>query len=183
MLQLLRLRERKDERYSFEHSFEAGDLALQMFLACGCNPVCAYSAIGGRNLPFRLDLALFQEALQRRIERAFFDLKQFVGSLLDVLYERVAMHGLTQEGLKHHHLQCSSKQVSLFWFPCECHRPIRSTPSVKQCTKDVNTYEGLISSSATSTPQLCPPLPERIELAEKVTNRTTQRKRVSNMRF
>jgi hypothetical protein len=95
MLQLLRLRGRKDESYSLEHSFEAGDLALQMFLACGSNPVGAYSAIGKRDLPLRLNLALFQEALQRGIERAFFDLKKLVGSLLDVLYERIAMHGLT----------------------------------------------------------------------------------------
>jgi hypothetical protein len=153
MLQLLKLRGRKDESYSFEHSFEAGDLALKMFLACGCDPVGAYSAIGKGNLPLSLHLALFQKALQRRIERAFFDLKKFVGSLLDVLHKRVAMHGMTLERLKHHHLECSSKQVSLFGFPCECHRPIRSTPSVKQCTKDVNAYDGPISSSATSTPR------------------------------
>src|ERR1700677_2029113 len=143
MLQLLRLRRRKDESYSFEHSFEAGDLALQMFLACGCDPVGAYSAIGKGNLPLRLNLALFQEALQRRIERAFFDLKKLVGPLLDVLHKRVAMHGMTLERLKHHHLQCSSKQISLFGFPCECHRPIQSKPSVKQCTRDVNTCEAL----------------------------------------
>jgi hypothetical protein len=99
MFQLLRLRGRKDECYSFEHSFKAGDLALQMFLACGCDPVGAYSAIGKGDLPLRLNLALFQEALQRGIERALFDLKKLVGPLLDVLYERVAMHGLTQKGL------------------------------------------------------------------------------------
>jgi len=99
----------KDEGYSFEHSFEAGDFALQMFFACGCNSVGAYPAVGGGDLPLCLNLAFFQEALQCGIERAFFDLKKLVGHLLDVLDEGVAMHRLALERLEDHHLQCSAE--------------------------------------------------------------------------
>jgi hypothetical protein len=53
-----------------------------------------------------------QEALKRRIERAFFHLEEVVGSLLDVLHEGVAVSGLAAKRLEDHHLECARKQIA-----------------------------------------------------------------------
>jgi len=58
------------------------------------NPIGAYLAITGRNLPFCFDQVVAQHSLQGRVERALLHLQQVIGALFDVLDQRVAVHGL-----------------------------------------------------------------------------------------
>ena len=85
-----------------------------MFLTHFCQLVDPYAAVGGRDAPLGFDQFFLEKALERRIKRAFFDLKQIVRSSLDVLRERIAVEGLALESAQNHHLQCAGKEVSLF---------------------------------------------------------------------
>ena len=68
----------------------------------------------GRGPSFGLEQAFLQHSLQRRIERAFFHREQVVGNLLDVLHQRIAMHGLQPQRLENHDLQCAGEKVAMF---------------------------------------------------------------------
>src|ERR1700722_11985172 len=99
MTNSLRLRRRKYQGDAFQHLIETGYLAFQVLSAGWSNPVGAYPTVARRNLPLSFDQLFSQQSLQSRIERAFLDLQQIVGSLLDVLHKRIAMHRLTLERL------------------------------------------------------------------------------------
>jgi hypothetical protein len=78
----------------------------------GRDLVGSYSAIGGGDAPLGPDQLPFEKALERRIERALFDLEQVFGSLLDVLDEGIAVRRLTAKGLEDHHFECAGKQIA-----------------------------------------------------------------------
>jgi hypothetical protein len=66
-------------------------------------------AIGGGDFPLRLHQVCLEQPLQRRIERALLHLQEVIGSLLDVLDQRLAMGGLAAKRLEDHHLECARK--------------------------------------------------------------------------
>ena len=51
----------------------------------------AHAAVGLRNSPFGLDPSLSQQALQRRVQRAFLDPQHLVREQMDPLGDRVAV--------------------------------------------------------------------------------------------
>ena len=70
---------------------------------------------------FRFQPAFPQHALQRGIERAFLDLQQVVGDLLDVLDQRIAVHRLQPERVEDHHFERAGEEVAALrvsW-PCQ----------------------------------------------------------------
>jgi hypothetical protein len=73
------------------------------------------AAVCRRDTPFSLHKLLFEKALERWIQGAFFDVKQILRSSLDVLYERIAVHGLPFQHSENHHLQGTRKEVTLDW--------------------------------------------------------------------
>src|SRR6266436_6115731 len=85
---------------------------LQVLRSLCCQLVSTNATIGGGNAPLRFDQLFFQEPLESRIQRAFFDLKQIVGRSLDVLRERVPMQRLPLQRSENHHLQRAGKKVS-----------------------------------------------------------------------
>ena len=93
----------------------------KMAQASGGDLVGPHAAIGGRDAPLGLHQLCLEQPLQRRIERALFHLQQVVGSLLDVLHQRIAMRRLAAKRLEDHHLECAGKQIARIGF---CHRPV-----------------------------------------------------------
>ena len=77
----------EDQGDAFKHTFEAGSLLFQMAQTGGGDLIGADPAVGGGDTPIRLHELPLEQALERRIERSFFDLEQVVRSLLDVLDE------------------------------------------------------------------------------------------------
>ena len=65
---------------------------LKVFFPSPGDPVRSYSPRRGGDLPLRLHEFLFQETLQRRIERPFFHEKNLIRSLFNMLDQRVPMH-------------------------------------------------------------------------------------------
>ena len=106
----------ENEVYAFEHLLEAGDFALQMLDARGGDAIGSDAAVAGRGFPLRFDQVVFEHALERGVERALFDLKQLIGALLDVLDQRVSVHGLTAQGLEDHHFKRAAEEVAGFGF-------------------------------------------------------------------
>jgi hypothetical protein len=100
------------ERDALEHALEAGDFFFKMAQAGSSDGVGADAAVGRGDGPLGLDQLVFQESLQGRVERTFFDLKEIVRALLDVLDQCVSMSGLTAERLEDHHFECSGKEVA-----------------------------------------------------------------------
>ena len=80
----------------------------------GCEAVNPRRPTFGRGSGLSFQPALLQHSLQRRIERALFHLEQVVGNLLDVLHQRIAMHGLQPQRLENHDLQCAGEKVAMF---------------------------------------------------------------------
>ena len=78
----------------------------------GGDLVGADAAIGGGEAPLGFDQLCFEQALERRIEGALFDLEQVFGALLDVLDEGVTVGGLAAEGLEDHHFECAGEEVA-----------------------------------------------------------------------
>jgi hypothetical protein len=116
---------------AFEHLLKAGDFTLKMPDACWGDPVGADLAIAGRGFPVGFDEILPQHALEGGVERAFLNLQQIIGTLLDVLDKRVTVHRLPLQGLEDHHLQRPSKKIALLGFLGRHHRPISNKPSLK----------------------------------------------------
>jgi hypothetical protein len=58
-----------------------------------------------RRAPFGFEPAAHLEPVQRRIQRALFDAQHVVRRLLDVLGDRVAVHGATADRLQHQHVE------------------------------------------------------------------------------
>jgi len=58
-----------------------------------------------RNGPLGLDELRFQQPLQGWIQRTFFNLKQIVRALLDVLDESISVRRLAAERFEDHHLE------------------------------------------------------------------------------
>jgi len=90
---VLRLGNGEDARDAGEHFFEAGNFLLEMTESRGSHAVDASGTALGRGASFGVQPAFAQHALQRRIERAFFNFEKIVGDLLDMFDEGVAMHG------------------------------------------------------------------------------------------
>ena len=67
---------REDQGDAFEHLLEARNFALQMFGPVGRDAVGSHPAVGGRNLPFGIDQAGFQQTLEGWVKRALLDLEQ-----------------------------------------------------------------------------------------------------------
>ncbi len=103
-------------RNPFEHALEARHLKFQVFCACRCQSVNPNAAVCRRNAPLGLDQVFFEEALERRIQRPFFALKQVMRSLFAVLYESVAVQRLASQGSENHHLQNIRKRPRFGFF-------------------------------------------------------------------
>ena len=73
------------------------------------------AAVCRRDAPFSLHELFPEQALESRIQRAFFDLKQVIRGSFDLLDERVAVHGLPFQHPENHHLQSTRKEISLCW--------------------------------------------------------------------
>ena len=73
--------------------------------------VAAHPAPVRRHAPARAHAARLEKALQRRIERAFFDAQELVRGALNVLDEPVAVQRLLLQGLENHHLERARKEV------------------------------------------------------------------------
>lgn len=71
------------------------------------------AAVGRRNTPFSLHKTFFEKALEGWIQRAFFDLKHVVRGPLNLLDERITVHGPSLQAPEDHHLQGTWKEVSL----------------------------------------------------------------------
>jgi hypothetical protein len=95
--------------------------------------VSSDAAVGGRDTPLGLYQLCLEQALQRRIERAFFHLEQVVRSLLDVLNQRVAMGGLAAKRLKDHHFERAGEEISRWGV---CHRLFCNRPRLNRCAGD-----------------------------------------------
>ena len=100
------------QRDAFEHPVKARHFAFQMFLSRRRDAVGPHPAIGGRNLPFRLDQTFFQHPLECGIERTLLNLEQVVRPLLDVLDQGVAMHWLPSQGLEDHDFERAGEEVA-----------------------------------------------------------------------
>jgi hypothetical protein len=96
--------------------------------------VSSDAAVGGGDTPLGLYQLCLEQALQRRIERAFFHLEQVVRSLLDVLNQRVAMCGLAAKRLKDHHFECAGEEISRWGI---CHRLFCNRPRLNKCSATV----------------------------------------------
>ena len=86
---------------------------LQMFRSLWRQLVNPHAPICRGDAPLGFDQLFLQETLERRVERAFFDLKQIVRRSLNVLRQRVAVKRLPLQRSENHHLQCPGKKVSL----------------------------------------------------------------------
>src|SRR5262245_53453113 len=87
-----------------------------MLCARGGQLVDPNPAVCGRDTPLSLHELLFEKALQRWVQRAFFDLKQILRSSFDVLYQRIAVQRLAFQHSENHHLQCPGEQITLCCF-------------------------------------------------------------------
>ena len=67
--------------------------------------VVAGAPLRGRELPFRLHPALHLHHLECRVERAFLHAQHVVGESLDVLRDRVPVHGVDGQRLEHQHCE------------------------------------------------------------------------------
>ena len=66
----------EDQGNAFKHAFEAGSLLFQMAQTGGGDLIGADPAVGGGDTPIRLHELPLEQALERRIERSFFDLSR-----------------------------------------------------------------------------------------------------------
>jgi len=66
--------------------------------------------------------------LQRRIERTLFYLEQIVGTLLDVLNQRISVSWPTAKRLEDHHFESAGEKIATSGF---CHRPFYYRHRVK----------------------------------------------------
>src|SRR6185437_11965962 len=80
-----------DPRNCAHHALELRDLHDELLASCRRELVVAGAAIAGGGAPSRDDPALDEHALQRRIERPFFDLQYIFGGLLDRVGDLKAM--------------------------------------------------------------------------------------------
>src|SRR5262245_48333541 len=64
-----------------------------------------------RSAPLGLDPALLLHSVERRVERAFFDLQYVFGRLLNPLRDFVTVERAARERLENQHRQCALKQV------------------------------------------------------------------------
>jgi hypothetical protein len=85
-----------------------------MFCACRGQLVNPDTPVCRGNAPFGFHELSFEKALESRIKRSFFDLKQIVGRSFDMLREGIAMQRLPLQGAENHHFQSAWKQVTLF---------------------------------------------------------------------
>src|SRR5271154_6608584 len=97
-----------------KHPLETDNFAFEMTNACSSEPINSRWSALGRGSSFGLQQAHLQHSLQRRIERALFHLEQVFGNLLDVLHQRIAMHGLQPQRLENHDLQRARKKIAMF---------------------------------------------------------------------
>src|SRR6202046_1472114 len=98
---------------SCKHPLETDNFSFEMMNACSSEPINPRWPALGRGSSFDFEQAPLQHSLKRRIERALFHLQQVVGNLLDVLPQRIAMHGLQLQRLENHDLQCSGEKVAM----------------------------------------------------------------------
>ena len=67
-----------------------------MFAAVGSQLIETSAAVVGRQAPLALDPAIQLQALESRVERAFFHPQQIVGQLLNQLRDGIAMQMAAQ---------------------------------------------------------------------------------------
>src|ERR1700733_9176853 len=77
-----------------KHPLETDNFSFEMTNARIREPINSRWSTLGRGPSLSFQQAFLQHSLQRRIERTLFHLEQVVGDLLDVLHQRIAMHGL-----------------------------------------------------------------------------------------
>jgi len=97
-----------------KHPLEADNFAFEMTKACSSEPINSRWSTLGRDPRLSIQPAFLQHSLQRRVERTLFYLEQVIGDLLDVLHQRIAMHGLQSQRLENHDLQCAGEKVAMF---------------------------------------------------------------------
>lgn len=68
----------------------------------------------GADPGFGFKPALAKHALESRIEGPFFNLQQIVGNLLEMLYQRVAVHWLQAKRLQDHDFECAREKIAVF---------------------------------------------------------------------
>src|SRR5580692_2752695 len=115
---LLRFCRGKHTGKACKHPLETDNFAFEMTNACSREPVNPRRSTLGRDPSLSFQQAFLQHSLQRRIERALFHLEQVVGDQLDMLHQRIAMHGLQPQRLENHDLQCAGEKVAMFGVLC-----------------------------------------------------------------
>ena len=100
----------KHQRNALQHAVIARKFLLEMAQAGAGDLIHAHAAVrGGGDGPLGFYPFFFQQALERGIQRSFFNLEELVGALLDVLYQSIAMGRLTAQRLEDHHFERAGK--------------------------------------------------------------------------
>jgi hypothetical protein len=73
------------------HALELGDFDVELFLAACGQGVVAGATVAGSHAPLGSDPAFDQHALKSWVERAFFDLEDLLGVVLDRFSNFVAV--------------------------------------------------------------------------------------------
>src|SRR4051812_9300165 len=84
----------------FDHTVEIVALGGELFTAGGCERVIAGAPIVLRRSPFGSHPTVQEESLERWVERAFADLEDVVGGLLELQGDAIAVHGAFGEGFE-----------------------------------------------------------------------------------
>ena len=80
-----------------------------MVKAGSCDLVGSDATIGRGDSPLGLHQLGLEQPLESRIERTLFDLQKVVGSLLDVLNQRIAVGRLAAKLLENHHFESAGE--------------------------------------------------------------------------
>src|SRR5215472_183315 len=90
-----------------DHTVELGQLPFQLLTARGCYAIKSCSPVVFRLPPLRRNPTLNQQALQCRVERAFFNLKHVFRHLMNMLGNTVTMHRTPRKRLEDQHIEGS----------------------------------------------------------------------------
>src|SRR5207302_8911996 len=95
-----------------EDTLEPRELDRELLASCGGKAVVARAAIARGDTPLRRNPAVDQHALQRWVQRAFFHLKNVLGTLLDGICHLVAMQrAIKREGLQNKQVERSRRDL------------------------------------------------------------------------
>src|SRR5579863_6632385 len=110
------LRRPHDQLDGSDHFVEGGRFRFQLLPARRSQAIEPGAAVVVRHAPLRLQPALDQHAVQRRVERAVFDLQVAFGPLPDSLGDAVAMQRTWIKGPEDHHVHGAGKQLGILRF-------------------------------------------------------------------